>query len=99
MRSAAEWLELINYYGKDKRLNVWHLALLYAIVRLGIAQGESSVIRVSRSKIMELSHIDTLPTYHKYFKQLQTMGYIKYSPSYHPAYRSTVEIKVPQIKR
>ncbi|WP_230392497.1 hypothetical protein [Flavobacterium sp. LC2016-01] len=41
---------------------------------------------------MELSHVNTLPTYHKYFKQLQDLGYIKYSPSYHPGYKSEVKL-------
>ncbi|MDR6513775.1 hypothetical protein J2780_000339 [Chryseobacterium camelliae] len=41
---------------------------------------------------MTFSNIRTLPTYHKYFKELQEFGYINYSPSYHPGYRSTIEI-------
>jgi hypothetical protein len=87
--------QIINYlsiYMDDPKLNVWHLALLAAILSLGYRQGERQKIKVSRSKLMELSHINTLPTYHKYFKQLQEIGYIKYSPSYHPGYRSEVEL-------
>jgi len=79
-------------YMDDPILNVWHLAILAAILSLGFRQGERQRIKVSRSKIMALSHINTLPTYHKYFKQLQELGYIKYSPSYHPGYRSEVEL-------
>lgn len=41
---------------------------------------------------MSMSHINATPTYHKYFKELQNYGYIKYTPSYHPGYRSTIEI-------
>lgn len=76
----------------DARLNVWHFALVTAIILLGIKQKQSKIINVSRSKLMKLSHIQTLPTYHKYFKELQEMGIIKYSPSYHPGYKSEVEI-------
>ena len=79
-------------YMDDPILNVWHLAILTAILSLGFRQGERHKIKVSRSKIMALSHINTLPTYHKYFKQLQEFGYIKYYPSYHPGYRSEVEL-------
>ncbi|WP_348797977.1 hypothetical protein [Flavobacterium adhaerens] len=43
---------------------------------------------------MSLSHISTIPTYHKYFKELQQMGYINYRPSYHPGYRSEVSITI-----
>lgn len=72
----------------DPQLNVWHLAILTAILTLGYRQR----IKVSRRKLMLLSHINTLPTYHKYLKQLQYLGYIKYMPSYHPGYRSEVEL-------
>ncbi|RWW91739.1 hypothetical protein [Flavobacterium cerinum] len=61
-----------------------------AILQLGYRHGHKSVIKVSRSKIMALSHVSTLPTYHKYFKELQDFGYIKYTPFYHPGYKSEV---------
>ncbi|MFH7018581.1 hypothetical protein [Flavobacterium sp. FlaQc-47] len=85
-------IDHLSIYMDDPKLNVWHLALLAAILSLGIRQGETKRIKVSRSKLMQLSHINTLPTYHKYFKQLQELGYIKYSASYHPGYKSEVEI-------
>lgn len=86
------YLDIIT---NDARLNVWHISLLVAIVVLAYRQNENHNIRVSRSKLMSLSHIDTAPTYHKYFKQLQEFGYIKYTPSYHPAYRSTIKLLNP----
>ena len=86
---------LMNYlliYMEDPRLNVWHFALLLAIISLGYKQGQMQNIKVSRSKIMALSHIYTLPTYHKYFKELQCFGYIEYTPSYHPGARSEIKL-------
>ena len=85
-------LQIYSTMEKDERLNVWHFSLLVAILLLGQRQGQIRIIKVSRSKIMEVSHVHTLPTYHKYFKELQTFGYIKYTPSYHPGYRSEVEL-------
>lgn len=85
-------LEYLDNICNDERLKVWHLCLLLAIARLAYRQNEGRIIRVSRSKLMKMSHIDTVPTYHKYFKQLQNFGYIKYIPSYHPCYRSTIEL-------
>lgn len=41
---------------------------------------------------MSLAHIRTFPTYHKYFKELQRMGYIKYTPSHHPGHHSEVQL-------
>ena len=79
---------------KDARLNVWHFALVTAILLLGAKQRQSKVINVSRSRLMALSRIQTLPTYHKYFKELQELGLIRYTPSYHPGYKSEVELLV-----
>jgi hypothetical protein len=90
-----ETKELLAYLAlleKDERLSVWHFALLTAILYLGYRQGQNRIIKVSRSRIMALSHVGTAPTYHKYFSELQEMGYIKYRPSYHPGYRSEVEL-------
>lgn len=95
MKGATHWMDFLTMITEDVRLNVWHLALLFALVQLAYLQKERSLVRVSRSKIMKLSHIQTLPTYHKYFKELQDMGYIKYTPSYHPGYRSTIEFLIP----
>ncbi|AZA54482.1 hypothetical protein EG348_16530 [Chryseobacterium sp. G0201] len=89
--SADHWLTFLKKASKDARLNVWHLSLLLSLVQLAYLQKENKIVHVSRSKLIELSHIYTLTTYHRYFKQLQDLGYIKYSPSYHPGYRSTVE--------
>jgi hypothetical protein len=85
-------IDYLSLYMEDPKLNVWHLALLTAILSLGYRQGERQRIKVSRSKLMKLSHINTLPTYHKYFKQLQELGYIRYNPSYHPGYKSEVTL-------
>ena len=74
----GELLDYLAVIENDSRLNVWHFALLSAILYLGYRQGQKKSINVSRSKIMTLAHIHTLPTYHKYFKQLQEMGYIRY---------------------
>ncbi|TRW24231.1 hypothetical protein FMM05_10370 [Flavobacterium zepuense] len=93
--TTAQLLKYLTALEKDERLSVWHFALLTAILYLGYRQGQNRIIKVSRSKIMALSHVNTLPTYHKYFKELQDMGYIVYRPSYHPGYRSEVELVKP----
>ncbi|ODS83604.1 MAG: hypothetical protein BGO42_04885 [Flavobacterium sp. 40-81] len=88
----------LRLFEKDKKLNVWHQALLNAILHLACLQKQKKVIRVSRRRLMAFSHISTLPTYHKYFKELQDMGYIAYRPSYHPGYKSEIELLIsPKI--
>lgn len=93
---------IMNYLSiclDDPKLNVWHLAILTAILNLGYRQGEGLRVKVNRRSIMMLSHINTLPTYHKYFKELQNFGYIKYMPSYHPDSRSKVELIKKRLSR
>lgn len=69
-----------------------HIAIIVAIIFLGSQQGKKTKIFVSRSRLMKLSQIKTAPTYHKYFKELQEFGYLKYTPSYHPGVKSYIEI-------
>jgi len=85
------WFNFLKQVSNDRRLNVWHLALLSGLVQIALGQNETTIVHVSRSRLMAVSHINNLMTYHKYFKQIQDMGYVKYRPSYHPGYRSTVE--------
>lgn len=96
-RSEGHLMNSLLIYMEDPRLNVWHLALLLAIISLGYKQGQMQNIKMSRSKIMALSHINTIPTYHKYFKELQNLGYIEYFPSYHPGARSAVYLKDKKV--
>ncbi|UUC44210.1 hypothetical protein [Flavobacterium cerinum] len=88
---------LKNYmrlFENDAKLNVWHQALMNAILQIACLQKQEKVIKVSRRRLMAFSHIATIPTYHKYFKELQDMGYIAYRPSYHPGYKSEVELLI-----
>ena len=61
----------------DNKLNVWHQALMSAILHISCLQKQEKLIRVSRRKLMALSHIATIPTYHKYFRELQDMGFLR----------------------
>lgn len=89
--NPGKLLNFLQTAQNDSRLNTWHLALISALIQLAHLQNEYRIIRVSRSRLMALSHINTIPTYHRYFKQIQDFGYIKYIPSYHPDFRSTAE--------
>lgn len=90
--SEDQIMNHLNTYLDDPKLNIWHLALLTAILSLGYRQGKRRTVKVNRTSLMILSHINTLPTYHKYFKELQNLGYISYTPSYHPGCRSRVKL-------
>lgn len=89
-----ELSDILHYFRvieKDSRLTAWHVALLMALLFMAIRQGRLVGIRASRNTIMSKSHILTAPTYHKYFKELQELGYICYRPSYHPGVKSEID--------
>ncbi|MBM7420159.1 MULTISPECIES: hypothetical protein [Chryseobacterium] len=88
----SKWINFLQKISDDNRLNVWHIAIIVAIIQIAIAQDDKNRIRISRSKLMKKSHIKTIPTYHKYFKELQLFGYTRYTPSYHPKGMSYLEI-------
>jgi len=74
----------------DNRVKVHHIALYTAILSLSLG---NPMISSSRRKLMLLSHITNLMTYHKCIRQLEEFGYIKYCPSYHPKNGSLIRIQ------
>ncbi|MCX3265666.1 hypothetical protein [Pedobacter agri] len=91
--NSEETIKKIQALMNDENLNIYHLVMMLAILQLAYFQCEVKVIHVSRRNIMKLAHLQSLPTYHKYLKQLQALGYIEYFPSYHPGYKSTIKLK------
>ena len=89
---SREVNDYFEAYLSDERLVVWHLALLTAVMLLAVKQRRLNGVRATRRRLMKLSHIATLPTYHKYFKELQELGYIRYRPSYHPGQHSEIDV-------
>lgn len=85
-------MEMMGYTQKilkDERVTVHHIALYTAIIFLS---ENKRVIQTSRKKLLALSHISNLMTYHKCMKQLVALGYISYLPSYHPKNGSRIGI-------
>ncbi|WP_129750089.1 hypothetical protein [Flavobacterium beibuense] len=78
----------------DGRLRACHVAIMTAIFILAFRQDRVTGIKVSRRSIMRLSHIGSIATYHKYFKDLQELGYFSYVPSYHPGLRSVLNLNL-----
>jgi hypothetical protein len=77
-------------FSSDQRLNVWHLAMMFGICMLATPDHKEVGINISRARLMAVSHIKDYMTYHKYLKELQQLGFIKYVPSYHPGIRSKI---------
>ncbi|HUC79487.1 MAG TPA: hypothetical protein VMR70_01170 [Flavisolibacter sp.] len=56
--------------------------------------GFQSPIPITRQKLMAISKINGLATYHKCIRDLNEFGYIKYEPSKNPAVNSVVSLLV-----
>lgn len=82
--------DYLLFFTKDERITVWHMAVMFGIVHLATTVNREAPIYISRKKIMALTHINSIVTYHKCIKELQLFGYIHYVPSYHPAYGSKI---------
>ncbi|MDB5232038.1 MAG: hypothetical protein JWN76_2843 [Chitinophagaceae bacterium] len=87
---------LLSHVESDSRLKAYHLVLYTSLVLCYVKQGGQTSFRISRSRLMKYSRIQSVNTYHKYMQDLVAYGYIDYIPSYHPA-RGT-EICLKHIK-
>jgi hypothetical protein len=68
----------------DPRLNPTHVALLFALLCYKGGKFPVEFFNASRNKLMSVSHIRNIVSYHKYIAQLVQFGYIEYSPTWHP---------------
>lgn len=87
-----KYKSLFNILSGDKRITVWHIAIIMAIIRQASWDNIRDPVFTSRKKIMELTNIGSIVTYHKCIKELQEFGYIEYRPSYHPGIGSYIAL-------
>lgn len=69
---------------KDPLLFMSHSSLYNALFICLQQNGGITPFSVNRRILMSYSNIASTATYHKCIKKLVELGYIKYSPSYHP---------------
>lgn len=89
---AGEFREYLFVLAIDKRLTVWHLAVLFSIMQLATGNVFSETIQISRKKVMRFAKIKSFVTYHKCIMELERFGYLIYIPSYHPGYGSKIHL-------
>lgn len=76
--------KFVNRILIDQRVRIWHVGTYLALVLLWEKNRQSSPFQVTRRMIMQMSRTKSNATYHKYLKELEMLGYIRYLPSYHP---------------
>jgi len=77
----------------DHRLRPMHLAVLMALCDAWIENDLQESYHISRRQLMNAAKINSQVTYHAAIRELQDLGYIEYTPSYHPKDGSTIRLK------
>jgi hypothetical protein len=78
---------LTGFFGKvaiDKTLNPTHVSLYMSLFQFWNCNRFKNPISISRDEVMRISKISSKATYHKCLKNLHSLGYINYEPSYNP---------------
>ncbi|WP_439490252.1 hypothetical protein [Algoriphagus sp.] len=78
---------------KEKGLQPSRTAVFVAMLQLWKEQKYSNPFHVSRRKIMKLSGIKSIVTYHTCISELKDREIVEYRPSYHPRLGSRVKLK------
>ena len=68
----------------DKSLNPTHVSLYLALFQFWNYSRFKNPISINRDEVMRISKICSRATYHKCLKNLHSLGYIEYDPSYNP---------------
>lgn len=74
----------------DKTLNPTHVSLYIALFQFWNCNRFKNPISINRDEVMRISKISSKATYHKCLKNLHSLGYINYEPSYNPFKGSNV---------
>jgi hypothetical protein len=76
----------------DGRFRACHISLYTTLCQFWIENGCKCPFNISRRRIMKLSRINSLATYHLVIHELIVNKYIQYNPSYHPTKGSEVSL-------
>ena len=68
----------------DRTLNPTHVSLYIALFQFWNCNRFKNPISINRDEVMRISKISSKATYHKCLKNLHSLGYINYQPSYNP---------------
>lgn len=69
---------------QENTLNPTHISLYIALFQCWNCNRFRNPISINRDEIMQISKISSKATYHKCLKNLHTLGYINYQPSFNP---------------
>jgi hypothetical protein len=74
----------------DSRIYNSHSVLIIALLSVYQQENYKMPFQISRKKLMKVTKLSSVATYHKCIRELVNLGYILYEPSYHPLKGSEV---------
>ncbi len=81
-----------NKIAAENKLNPTHISLYLALFQCWNVNRFKNPTGISREEIMKASKINSNATYHKCMKELQTLGFIEYLPTFNPHSSSNVNM-------
>ncbi|SFB49927.1 hypothetical protein [Algoriphagus aquimarinus] len=78
---------------KERGIQPTRVSVFLAMLQLWKEQKRCNPFQISRRKIMKLSGVKSIVTYHKCISELTDRGLVEYRPSYHPWMGSEVRLK------
>ncbi|WP_339881199.1 hypothetical protein [uncultured Algoriphagus sp.] len=89
---------LVERIVKEPDLQPSRVSVYLAMLQLWKEQKHSNPFQISRSKIMKLSGIKSIVTYHTCISELKDRGMVDYRPSYHPRTGSSCKLLMHKKK-
>ena len=81
-----------NKIADENKLNPTHISLYLALFQCWNVNRFKNPTGISREEIMKASKINSKATYHKCMRELQTLGFIEYLPTFNPHSSSNVNM-------
>ena len=81
-----------NKINNENAINPTHISLYLALFQCWNVNRFKNPTGISREEIMKASKINSNATYHKCMKELQTLGFIEYLPTFNPHSSSNVNM-------
>lgn len=94
MNSVDQLKKFLARVTTDEKLTTTHVGFCAALAVTWIEGGYVNSFNISRKRLMQAAKIRSTATYHKIISDLVSYKYITYTPSYHPAKGSAVNIQL-----
>lgn len=95
MRADKQPIKFFRQVLEDNRLCPFHISLYASLIICCDPTNYGIPFHISRSRLMRISRIRSIATYHKCLKDLIGFGHIIYEPSYQPKKGSQITLLTP----